>query len=290
MPTKSYPYLNWILMFSLAFIWGSSFILMKRGVEVYESSDVALLRLGIAWISLLPFSFSKLRHVEKSKWFPILIVAFFGNGIPAFLFTKAQTELDSSLIGILNALVPLFTILIAFFIFKTKIKYYNFIGVLIGLFGAVWLIIGSGIVIQNVSYTLLIILATICYAISLNTIKVYLSNLSSIQIAALAFLFIGPLSLVLISQTTFWHTFNTHPDALSALGYIVILSVIGTSLALVLFNILIKRSTAIFASSVTYLIPIVAIFWGAIDGEAITLNHALGILIIFGGIYLVNKD
>lgn len=289
MNNNSEKLINYGLMVLLAFIWGSSFILMKRGVEVYSFIEVAILRMVIAWLFMVPFVWRKIITTPKKLWAPLIIVALFGNGIPAFLFTKAQTVLDSSYIGILNALVPLFTFIIAIFIFKTKWKIVNLIGIIIGLLGAVWLIIGNGINFENSNYAWLIIIATLCYAISLNTIKNYLQDMKSLEISGLAFMLIGPLCFVGLFYTDFFDTLLINPKAWSALGYTTILAVFGTAIALIIFNQLVKRTNAIFSSSVTYLIPIVAIGWGIIDGESISNTHLIGIAIIFTGIYLVNK-
>ena len=280
----------WSIVLTLAFIWGSSFILMKRGLEVFSYTQVADLRLGLAWISLLPFVWSRFKKTPIHFWIPLAIVGLFGNAIPAFLFTKAQTQLDSSLTGILNALVPLFTLIIAVFVFKTKVKMHNIFGILIGLAGAVWLITGDGVVIQNMHYAWFVVIATVCYAISLNTIKNYLQEMRPIDIAGLAFLFVGPLMIIHLFTTDFIEIMITNDHACSALGYIFILAVFGTSIALVIFNKLVARTTAIFASSVTYLIPIFAIMWGIFDGEKITIQYIFGTAIIFAGIFLVNKQ
>jgi drug/metabolite transporter (DMT)-like permease len=262
---------------------------MKRGVEVYTFMEVAILRLSIAFLVLIPFAWNKIRTTHIKYWPPIIVVAIFGNGIPAFLFTKAQTTLDSSLIGILNSLVPLFTFVIATFVFKSKWKISNLIGIILGLIGAIWLISSTGLDLNNIKNSWLIIIATLCYAISLNTIKNYLQQMTALDISALAFLIVGPPCIVALFFSDFVNTLQFHPKAWSALAYIVILSVFGTAIALILFNQLVKRTTAIFSSSVTYLIPIVAIAWGMIDGEKISLNYIVAILIIFTGIYLVNK-
>ena len=276
-------------MILLAFIWGSSFILMKKGLIVFNDLEVAQMRMGIAWLSLLPFVWKKIFNIEKKHIIPIIVVGLFGNGFPAFLFTKAQTELDSSLIGILNALVPLFTFVLAMLLFKTKVKVSQLIGILLGLSGAIWLIAGGGLMLENAHYSWYIIVATLCYAISLNTIKNYLQDMSAIDISGLAFFIVGPFCLIALGFSDFSYKMTHNEGSLLALFYILILSTVGTSIALVLFNQLVKGTTAIFASSVTYLIPIVAIFWGFIDGEIITLNHFIGIAVILGGIYLVNK-
>lgn len=281
---------NWSIMILLAFIWGSSFILMKKGLDVFSYEQVADLRMSLAWLSLLPLVCSQIKKTPIHFWIPLAVVGLFGNGIPAFLFTKAQTQLDSSLTGILNSLVPLFTLLIAVFIFKIKVKGYNILGILIGLTGAIWLVAGDGVVMENAHYAWFVVVATICYAISLNTIKNYLVELNPIHITGLAFFFVGPPTLIHLFSTDFIEVMNTQEKAWSALGYIFILAVVGTSMAVAIFNKLVARTTAIFASSVTYLIPVFAIMWGVIDGEHIAPQHISGTAIIFAGIYLVNKQ
>tara|TARA_B110000263_G_scaffold938_1_gene776 strand:+ start:4032 stop:4904 length:873 start_codon:yes stop_codon:yes gene_type:complete len=280
---------NYLILIFLAIIWGSSFILMKRGLEVYSYTQVAALRLFIAFLSLLPFIFRAFKKVAKKHWGPIIITAFLGNGIPAFLFTKAQTHLDSSFVGILNSLTPLFTLLLAIYFFKSRPTKTNILGIIIGLTGAFMLSSSNldGVFAINF-YTILVVLATLFYAISVNVIRKYLADLDAISISALAFLFIGPASGIYVFSSDFMPFLNTD-RGISALLYIAILAVIGTSLAVVIFNKLIKDSSAIFASSVTYLIPIVAIFWGVLDGENILFSHIFGAVIILCGVYLVNK-
>ena len=280
---------NYAVLILLAIIWGSSFILMKRGLDVYSYTQVAALRLFIAFLSLTPFLLRAVKLVQKKHIIPIVVMALFGNGIPAFLFTKAQTQLDSSLVGILNSLVPLFTLLLGVYFFRTKPTTTNIAGIIIGLFGAVFLTystMGGGVEIND--YVFLVILATVMYAISINVIKKYLQDLDALSISSLAFLVIGPFSAIYIFNTDFISLTSTN-KGFEALLYIVLLAVVGTSLAVVIFNQLISRSSAIFASSVTYLIPIVAIFWGIFDGEKVTLIHLLSVVIILSGVYLVNK-
>ena len=280
---------NYSVLILLAIIWGSSFILMKRGLDVYSYTQVAALRLFIAFLSLTPFLLRAVKLVQKKHIIPIVVMALFGNGIPAFLFTKAQTQLDSSLVGILNSLVPLFTLLLGVYFFRTKPTKTNIAGIIIGLFGAVFLTystMGGGVEIND--YVFLVILATVMYAISINVIKKYLQDLDALSISSLAFLMIGPFSAIYIFNTDFL-ILSASSEGVEALLYILLLAVVGTSLAVVIFNQLISRSSAIFASSVTYLIPIVAIFWGVFDGEQVTLIHLLSVVIILSGVYLVNK-
>ena len=233
---------------------------------------------------------SAYKKVAKKHWKFIIIVAFLGNGIPAFLFANAQIYLESSFVGILNALTPVFTLILGVYFFRSKPSKSNIIGIVIGLSGALILFLSevtSGFSINY--YVLFVILATICYAASINVIRKYLSDLDAISISALAFLFLGPTSAIYIFSTDFLSILVTDQGKLSFL-YIVILGVVGTSFAVVIFNKLIQDSSAIFASSVTYLIPIVALSWGFFDGENISIYYLAGVTIILSGVYLVNSD
>ena len=280
---------NYVILIFLAIVWGSSFILMKRGLEVYSYTQVAALRLFIAFLSLLPFVFRAFKKVAKKHWLPIIITAFLGNGIPAFLFTKAQTYLDSSFVGILNSLTPLFTLLLGIYFFKSRPNKTNVFGIIIGFTGAFMLSFSNLNDVFTINfYTLLVVLATLFYATSVNVIRKYLADLDAISISSLAFLFVGPASGIYVFNGDFMPLLLSE-GGIEALIYITILAVIGTSLALIIFNKLIKDSSAIFASSVTYLIPIVAIIWGMWDGENILFSHILGANIILCGVYLVNK-
>ena len=281
---------NYASLAFLALIWGSSFILMKRGLEVFDFMEVAALRIVIAFVSLTPFLPQAFKLVKPKHYFPIVISAFLGNGIPAFLFTKAQTELDSSLVGTLNGIVPLFTLILGVYFFSAKPSKANILGIFMGLLGIVFLAFSTlkdGFAFNG--YIFLVVLATIFYATSINVIKKYLQDLNPASIAALAFLIIGPIAAVYLFNTSFLYQLQSFPDGYKALGYIALLSVLGTSMAAIIFNRLLNRSSAIFTSSITYLIPIVAIFWGVLDGEIITSYHVLGSVIILSGVYLVNK-
>ena len=175
-------YWHYFFLFSLAFIWGSSFILIKKSLVFFNAYEIALLRISIAWVALLPFTVKQIPKIKKNIVVPIIVVGVIGNLIPAFLFAKAQTKIDSSLAGMLNSLVPIFTLIIGYIFFKTNAKKRQFMGVIIGLVGA------SMLLFNNISeginnFTLLVILATICYAINLNTIKSKLNDISSLKIA-----------------------------------------------------------------------------------------------------------
>lgn len=262
---------------------------MKKGLEVFSYEQVAALRLFITSIVLIPFVFSALKKIKKKHYVPILVAALFGSGIPAFLFTLAQTYLDSSFVGILNSLTPLFTFCIGIIIFNQKYHKINLLGIFIGLIGAIFLSLNN--LNQSISiniYVYLVVFASLLYAISANVIKRYLYDLDSTDITTIVFLIVGPLSGVYIFSTDFIVLFDNN-KAYESLAYITILAIICTALAGVMFYKLIKISSPTFATSVTYLIPIVALFWGFIDGEKLIGQYFVGVALIFSGLYLVNK-
>ncbi|MEI6854353.1 MAG: DMT family transporter [Bacteroidota bacterium] len=292
MKTKSGSvFLNWAFLTILVLVWGSSFILMKKGLEAYSYQQVALLRLAITGLFLLPFAIRSIRKVNLKKLGLMTIVGIVGNGIPAFLFTKAETGIDSSLAGILNSLTPLFTLIVGLLFFKTKTKWYNVLGVGIGLGGTVGLmsVFGNKSLEFNFTYGIYVIIATLLYAINLNVLKKFLKDVDAITITSYAFLTIGMPSLIyLFAQTDFITVIQTHPNALSGLGYIAILGIVGSALAVILYNKLIKTSGVLFAASVTYLMPIVAVFWGIADGERFEAVYIIWIMVILLGVFLVN--
>ncbi len=284
--------INWVIFVALAIIWGSSFILMKRGLDVFSSDEVAALRIFISFLFLSPLL---ILHCKKSflkHWKAFLGMGVFGNLIPAFLFTKAETGINSSLTGMLNSLTPLFTLLFGVLLFRTKTQRVNVMGILIGFMGAVGLIVVGGTqgVSSNIFFSFYVVIATVCYALSVNIIKKYLGGVNSVTATVWAMLFIGPIAgIYLFSCTDFINDMSINVHAMKSLGYVCILAVLGTAISVIIFNLLVKNTSALFASSVTYLIPVVAMMWGVFDGEEIQLFHFLCIAIILLGVYLVNK-
>jgi drug/metabolite transporter (DMT)-like permease len=284
-------WIPWIILVILALTWGSSFILIKRGLEVYSPGEVGALRTSIAWLFLLPFALKRMRGHSKREWRLFLVVGLVGSLIPAFLFAAAQIGIDSSLAGILNSLTPLFTLLIGMVFFRIRPAWFNIAGVMLGLAGAIGLVSvsGTGNFTVNMLYAALIIIAALCYAVNVNTIKAYLQHVDSITLTSLAFFTVGPIALgYLIIFTPFATTVTTAPNALKGLGYIAILAIAGTGLALMLFNYVIRITSAVFASSVTYFIPIIALLWGIADGEHFKPGFMLWVIMIIAGVLLVN--
>lgn len=283
--------LSWIILIALSLTWGSSFILMKRGLMSFTSDEVAALRISIAFLFLSPLL---LKHskIDFKKYFPgLILMGAFGNLIPAFLFTKAETQISSSLTGMLNALTPLFTIIISTIWLANKPGKTKLIGVLMGFLAAVGLVLfnESPDASTNVWFSLLVLAATLCYALSINGIRHYLSDLDSVKAAVWAFLIIGPIAIVYLFGLTDFTEHVQKSGALESLGYVAILAILGTALSVIAFNRLIKMSNSTFASSCTYLIPIVAIGWGLIDGENVSQLQLLSIGLIIFSVYLINK-
>jgi drug/metabolite transporter (DMT)-like permease len=286
---------SWLLLILLALLWGSSFILMEKSMfdadhnPLFTASQVASLRIFIATIAILPFALKSLKLLFTKNWVFFLLVGLLGNFIPAFLFTFAKQDLSSSFTGILNSLVPIFSILVTTLVFKHELKKLSLLGVIIGFIGTFLLIIFSSNDVSQIKLIpiLLVVFATVCYAFSLNIIKEKLADFNSITITAVSLLSVSiPSLFIILSEDTIQKIQN--PVYLEAFIYIIILSVICTTFALVVFNHLIKLSTSTFASSVTYLIPIVALLWGAYFGENIPWSIVFIVVIILG-IFLVRK-
>jgi drug/metabolite transporter (DMT)-like permease len=214
-----------------------------------------------------------------------------GSGAPAFLFAFAETGIESSVAGILNSLTPLFTLGIGMALFGIRTKWFNIAGVFLGLAGAVGLLTvsGGGDFSLNISFGIYVIIATVLYAINANIIKRWLHDVDSITITSVSFFLMGiPATLYLLVFTNFVQHSVIQPGALAGLGYIALLAIVGTAIALVLYNRLIKMTSAVFASSVTYLMPVIAIIWGMLDGEPFRFVYVVWVNLIMAGIVLVN--
>lgn len=284
--------LSWTILIILAFIWGSSFILIKKGLLYFSANEVGALRIVIAFIFLIPFAIIRLKKLGFKKIVLITFIGLTGSIAPAFLFAHAQKGLDSNFAGILNSMTPLFTFLIALIFFRFKSKWYNVAGIFIALGGAVGLtsISGGNDLQFNIGYASYIIIATICYATNVNLIKYFLKDIDVISITTFSFFIPGLFVMIyLFTATPFLNTIEHNPEFWKGIIYIGLLGIVGTALALLAFNKLIKISNPVIAASVTYLIPIVAMMWGFIDGESFELIYLLFILLILSGVYLVNK-
>lgn len=281
----------WCVLIFLSIIWGSSFILIKKALIVFDPDELGALRVFLAMLAFIPFLFIKWQSIDWSLLKYYLIVGVFGNGIPAYLFALAEKYISSSVAGVLNGLTPLFTLLLGVFIFGYKYKWIQYTGVAIGFIGAAILLLygAEADTFKNVRYGLLVVLGTFCYGISVNTVNKYLNETSSLLISGLALFSVGPFAFIyLLTTDAFYKAFN-HPEALLSVSAMLVLSLIGTALAIVIFFWLVQKTNALYASSVAFIIPIVALMWGYLDGEYLGVYHLAGMLMILAGVYLIRR-
>ena len=287
---------RWFAAFIFLFLcltWGSSFILMKKGLLAFSPLQIAGLRLVSAALTLLPFVLRKLKRLSQVEWRVILVVGIVGNGLPAFLFPLAETHINSASAGILNGLSPLFALLLGQLVFQFRFSQAQNLGVMIGFIGAVILVVSGGGEVDfftHIQYSMAVVLATVGYGLSTILIKKYLNNTPPILSTGLAFCMMAlPYGLYLLFFDDLGEVFASNPYAGQALIYVLLLGSGGTALAVYLYYRLIQMTDPIVASSVTYLIPLVALAWGLLDGESFTWGQALGMGIVLVGVYLANR-
>ncbi|UCE93103.1 MAG: DMT family transporter [Flavobacteriaceae bacterium] len=281
---------RWFILIILSLVWGSSFILMKLALIDLNPVQVGALRIIFSALALFLIALKKIRQINGKEWVYIIITALLGTFIPVFLFAYAVQNIDSSIVSILNSLTPLNTLLVGAFFFGFSFLRKQFLGVIIGLLGALFLILKGAELNpdQNYLYALGIIIASVGYAFNVNIIKKHLSELSALTIVTGNFVVIFIPAIIVLWLTDFFQT-SYIIQAKSSLGYLLLLSVFGTAMAKTLFNKLIHISSPIFSSSVTYLIPIVAVFWGVLDGERLFPGQIIAGFVILLGVYLTNK-
>jgi len=279
---------KWVLLTILSLTWGSSFILIKQSIAVFSPMQVGALRLTIAGLALAFFGIRNIRHIPKKLMFWVMIGGCMGNFIPMFLFPLAQQKVSSSMAGILDSLVPIFVLIFGFLFFGMKSRWTQIAGALIGFAGAAILVSDDGNGgSSDVFHSLLIVLATIFYGLNGLIISKYLSGIQSFKLSSVVFtIWLGP-ALIILGITGFFNDFTGTTAQWKGLGFVTILGLMGTATAMILFYKLIQMTSAIFASVVTYLMPIVAVMWGILDGEKLTWIHGLGGILILLGVYLI---
>lgn len=282
---------KWILLALLSLIWGSSFILIKKSLDHFNPYEVGALRVLIAGLVLLPVAIKNIRKFPKKnvKW--LILAAITGNFIPMFLFPIAETEVSSSIAGIINSMMPIFVIIVGALLWKFETTKRQIIGVLISFSGACILAFSGG---EGGEFKLipilLLLLATLLYAISTTTVKSKLSDIPAKILSAFVFSFvlIFP-SFIALVFAGFFNELKMDNNLLVGLGFVSLLSVFGTGLAMMLNYRLLSVSTPLFASTVTLLMPIVAIIWGILDGEKLTIMQGFGGVIILAGLIFLRQ-
>lgn len=282
--------LKWVYLITLAFIWGSSFILIKKGLIGLTPTQLGSLRILFAASFLLVIGFKSVVKIPHHKWKYIALTAALGTFVPVYLFALAQTQMDSTVSSILNSLTPLNTLLIGVLAFGLSFRRAQVFGVIIGLIGTFLLIVNGALhhPEQNYYYAILVLMASVCYAINVNLIKKYLSDLSPLSITTGNFMVLLLPAILVLFYSGFFEVMTVE-KVKHSVGFIFILGVLGTGVANILFFKIVQIASPVFATSVTYLIPVVAFFWGLLDNEMLTPVQFLGAFIILFGVYLSAK-
>jgi drug/metabolite transporter (DMT)-like permease len=280
--------LSWLLFVLLALIWGSSFILIKIGTEQLDGWQIGAVRVFSAAVLFLPPALFHVGKLPSNKIPVIILTGILGNLLPAFLFGLAIQKIESSVAGILNSLTPLFVILIGALFFGVKIQSRKIIGVAIGFVGMLILSVSKGpLSISEIGYTLMILAATILYGLNVNIVGTYLKGLDPVKMAtvSIAFLVI-PTSIVLWLHPVSLATAEEKRSVVAA----VALGILGSAAATIIFYTLIKKAGGLFASLVTYAIPVVAMFWGFLAKEDVGFIQLGCLAIVLVGVYLANRS
>lgn len=282
---------KWFYLFLLSIIWGSSFILIKRGLVGLSDYQLGASRIVLTSLFLFSIGFKSVKQIKKKHWRWVAISGFVSSFFPPFLFAMAQKHIDSSVASILNSFTPLATVIIGIILFNIVSSRRQIWGVFVGLIGTVFLILAGAELHQNQNawYSLLVVIATLGYAVNVNIIKKHLSDISALAVTTGNFVFVFFPALGVLYFSGFFETILDSKDMQVSLGYVAILSLFGTAFAKVVFNKLVQISSPVFASSVTYTMPIVAVVWGLIDGEAFSFWQVLAAGIILFGVFLANR-
>jgi drug/metabolite transporter (DMT)-like permease len=284
------PLLVWSIFGFLAIVWGSSFILMKKGLEAFTSSEVGALRIALAGLLMLPIAIKNRPKDLRKYLLGFTVVGCCGNLIPSFLFTAAETNISSGLAGMLNAFTPVFALIVGMIMFKNKTNQYQLAGLGLGFLGVIILLYQPNMAIGHLASVGMIIFATLLYGISVNSFKYFLSDLKSLTGAAWSISIVSVVAWVyLLGFTDVINKIQTVPNAMGSLGYVAILGIVGTAISTVIFYKLIEIKGSVFSTSVTYVIPIVAVAWGVLLKESLHWWQPAAMLVILAGVYLINQ-
>ena len=281
---------QWLVLLIMSFIWGTSFILIKKSLLAYSPAQSGALRISFAFLYFLPVAIIRIKKLKRKNLKYLLIAGFIGNFFPAFMFAFGQTVVSSSISSVLNSTTPIFVLLTGLLFFKTKISLINILGVIIGFIGTIGLISNGNILLFS-SWNLgvfVILGATLLYGINTNILKFKFENLDGLSISAFSFLFIGPWAIAYFIGSDLHAAFQNTDFWVSTIS-LATLAFFSSFIALILFVTLIKYTTPIFTASTTYIIPVFAVLWGILDGETISLFQIFSIIIIFIAVSLVNK-
>lgn len=285
---------DWLMFTGLSVIWGFSFFFIKKGLLVFHPIQIAAFRMSIAFLGLIPLilvNYKKFR-IPAAKWKYIPLLGLFGTLIPSMLFCVAETKIDSGLTGIMNSTTPLFALAIGSLFFRVRLTQNKIIGVLVGFTGASIIVLSKQKSFSEINiFILLPLLATICYGINANIFKSQFQHENPVIIALLQYTIIAPFTLFYLYHSGAFHLIQQQPVvAWNSIKYLLILGILGTGYSLVFFNMLVQRTSALFATMTTYLIPLVSIIVGLLDKESILPIHFFGLFIILIGVYIGSRN
>lgn len=284
--------IKWLYLLILSLVWGSSFILIKKGLVGLTAIEVGSFRIIFAAVFLILIGFKSIARLSKRQWKWMLVAGFLGNFFPVYLFSFAETEIDSAVASILNATTPIMTLIFGVILFKAVMNLNKVLGVAIGLLGTAGLIFSGASINpdQNYLYSLLVIAAACCYALNVNFLKSYMSDINPLGIAAGSFTVLLLPALGILYFSGFFEKDFEVAALQTSIGFVAILGVIGTAVAMIIFNKLVQISDPVFTTSVTYTIPIVALGWGILDGEVFSAWQLLSAGVILAGVFIVNRS
>lgn len=279
------------ILLLLSLIWGSSFILIKKALLSFTPVQVATARMSISFLAFLPVVIYNWKKIDWSLWRWFLLLGITGSGLPSFCFAIAQTEVSSSVAGVLNSLAPVFALIVGILFFKAKTGIVKIIGVCLGFLGAIVITLAKseGLESQSSFYTLLIVLATLCYGTSVNIVEFRLKKVKSIFVSATSFVMVGPPALIYFIFSGSMGEIRQQPEWVLSSMSMLFLALVGTVIATIIFFDLTQKTSAVFSSSVAYLMPLVALGWGILDDESINAWQVLGMLVILVGVYLIKR-
>jgi len=281
---------QWIVFWTLSFIWGTSFILIKKGLLGLPPDVMGSLRIAFTFIYFLPFAIKRLNKLPK-YFKSLLIVGYIGNLFPSLLFAAAESHIPSALAGMINATTPIFTWIIGILLYRAKSGIYTLLGILIGFIGTIGLITDNLNFLQSINiYSALVLVATLLYGINTNELKYKLQELDAISISSLGLFLAGPTAILYLLLKGFPFKYVHNQYFTQSVLAVAILAFFSSFIAIMLFNYFIKFTSAVFAASITYVIPIFALFWGILDGETINWQHLIAMFITITGVYLINKE
>lgn len=288
------------MLFSLAAVWGASFLFIRMGAAPFGPVPLMAMRVTIAAVCLLAFMLAVQRKgpvagappkgfaAMRGHWPALIVVGLLNQAVPFCLFAYAELTLSAGVTSVVNATTPLWAALVAFLWLGERLGRLRGAGMLLGLIGVIVLVwpdlthtAGQS---SNALAPLAVLLATLCYGIAANYAKRRLGGVDSLSIAT------GSMLVAAVALLPFaWFWWPANPISTQAWMAVLLLGVLCTAFAYGLYYALIASAGAARAVSVTFLIPVFGLLWGALFlKETITLATVTGACIVLAGTLLAS--